>query len=74
MFYHCEHHTPCPAHLFTDTFVALRFMKKARENKASLDVIHLIAITKQVLPSGNVFPKLVSYQQQTTGLFLQGET
>ena len=49
-------------------------MKKARENKASLDVIHLIAITEQVLPSGNVFPKLLSYQQQTTGLFLQGET
>jgi hypothetical protein len=30
-------------------------MEKARESKASLDIIHLITITEQVLPSGNVF-------------------
>ena len=48
MFYYCEHQAPCTACVSPIVLVALRFMEKARGSKASLDTIHLVAITEQV--------------------------
>lgn len=61
--FHCyELHTLFPACVSTDALAALKFMERARESKASLDIIHLIAIMEQVLLSGRDFIKMLSEQ------------